>query len=94
MAYNFTAEWIKGKKDDAPDAFSRNPLLDPEKADTLAEIDTNGHPEMTLNEIRTLHGGNTVSLRLENMLKKRIPAVTQFHPTWIPCPTESTTRPM
>ena len=44
MAYNFTAEWIKGKKDDASDALSRNPLLDPEKADTLAEIDTNDHP--------------------------------------------------
>ena len=44
MAYNFTAEWIKGKKNDASDALSHNPLLDPEKADTLAEIDTNGHP--------------------------------------------------
>ena len=44
MAYNFTAEWIKGKKNDTSDVLSRNPLLDPEKADTLAEIDTNGHP--------------------------------------------------
>ena len=44
MAYNFTAEWINGKKNDAPNALSCNPLLDPEKADTLAEIDTNGHP--------------------------------------------------
>ena len=43
MAYTFTAEWIKGKKNDASDALSRNPLLDSEKADTLAEIDTNGH---------------------------------------------------
>ena len=44
MVYNFTAEWIKGKKNHASDKLSRNPLLDPEKADTLAEIDTNGHP--------------------------------------------------
>ena len=65
MAYNFTAEWIKGKKNDAPNALSLNPLLDPEKADTLAEIDTNGHPEITLTEIRTLHGGTTESLRLQ-----------------------------
>ena len=43
MTYKFTAEWIKGKKNDAPDVLSCNPLLDSEKADTLAEIDNNGH---------------------------------------------------
>ena len=61
MAYYFTAEWIKGKKNDAPDVLSRNPIIDPEKADTctLAEIDTNGQPEMTLTKIRTLHGDTT-----------------------------------
>ena len=69
MAYNFTAEWIKGKKNDAPDVLSLNPLLDPEKADTLAEINTNGHPEMTLTETRTLYGGTTVRLRLQDIRK-------------------------
>ena len=67
MTYNFTAEWIKGKKNDAPDALLHNPLLDPEKADTPAEIDTNGHSEMALTEIRTLHGGTTESLRLQDI---------------------------
>ena len=45
MACNFTTEWTKSTKNDAPNALSRNPILDPEKADTLDEIDTNGHPE-------------------------------------------------
>ena len=40
MAYNFTAEWIKGNKNDAPDVLSYNPLLDPEKDDTFAKINT------------------------------------------------------
>ena len=39
MAYNFTAEWIRGKKNDALDIFSHNPASDPENADTLAELD-------------------------------------------------------
>ena len=69
MAYNFTAEWVKSKKNDTPDALSRNPLLDPEKADTLSEIDSNGHPEMILTKIRSLHGGTTESLRLQDIRK-------------------------
>ena len=34
-----------------------------------AEIDTNGHPEMTLTEIRTLHGDTTESLWLQDIWK-------------------------
>ena len=64
MAYNFTTNWIKGKKNDAPDVLSHNPILDPEKADTLAEINTNGHMEMTLTDIRILHGDFTETIRL------------------------------
>ena len=29
MAYNFTTEWVKGTKNGAPDALSRNPVTDP-----------------------------------------------------------------
>ena len=66
MAYNFTAEWIKGKKNDAPDALSYNLLLDP---DTLAEINTNGCPGMTLTEIKTRHAGTTENLQLQDIQK-------------------------
>ena len=37
MAYNFTAEWVKGSLNNAPDALSRNPVSDPEPTDMLAE---------------------------------------------------------
>ena len=33
LAYNFIAEWLKGKENDAPDALSRNPILDPQLQD-------------------------------------------------------------
>ena len=69
IAYNLTVEWIKVKKNDAPDALLCNPILDPENADTLAEIDTNGYPEMTLTDIRTLHGDTTESIWLQDIHK-------------------------
>ena len=64
MAYNFTAEWIKGKKNDAPDALSHNPVTDPENTNTFAELNTNGHPDMSFAKIRILHGDTTESLCL------------------------------
>ena len=36
MAYNFTIEWIKDKKNDAPDALSRNLVSDPENTDSYS----------------------------------------------------------
>ena len=69
MAYNFTAEWIKGKKNDAPDALSHNPVSDPENTDTLAELDNNGHPDMSFAELRTLYGDTTESLHLQDLRK-------------------------
>ena len=35
MAYNFATEWVKGTKNDAPDALSRNPVTDPSPEDVL-----------------------------------------------------------
>ena len=67
MAYNFTAEWVKGSKNDAPDALSRNPVCDPEPMDTLAELDTNDHTAMSLAEIRALHAQTPESLRLQDL---------------------------
>ena len=40
MTYNFTTEWVKGTKNDAPDALSRNLVTDPSPEDSLAELDT------------------------------------------------------
>ena len=54
MPYNYTAQWLKGSKNDAPDALSRHPLHDPEVTDALAELDTNDDPEMSLTEIRAV----------------------------------------
>ena len=34
-----------------------------------AEIDTDGHPEITLTEIRTPHGNTTESLQLQDIWK-------------------------
>ena len=39
MAYSFTAEWVKGTKNDAPDALLRNPIADPSPEESLAELD-------------------------------------------------------
>ena len=69
MAYNFTPEWIKGKRNDALGALSRNPVSDPDNGDTLAELDTNGHPDMSFAEIRTLHDDTTESLQLQDLQK-------------------------
>lgn len=35
VAYNFTAEWLKGKNNDATDALSRNPMADPNHMNCL-----------------------------------------------------------
>ena len=67
MAYNFTAQWVKGCKNDAPDALSRNPVLSPQIEDTLAENDPLNHPEMSTVEIRAITDANPCSKRLEDL---------------------------
>ena len=52
MGYNFTAEWLKGRNNSAPDALSRNPVLDPSHKDILAELDLIDQPEVSISEIR------------------------------------------
>lgn len=37
MGYTFTAEWVKGARNNAPDALSRSPVSDPEPDELLAE---------------------------------------------------------
>ena len=64
MAYNFTAEWLKGTKNDAPDALSRNPVSDPESHELLAELDVDNNPDMSLAEVRSI---TNESLRLQQL---------------------------
>ena len=67
MSYNFTAKWLKGSKNEAPDALSRNPVSDPEPTDTLAELDINDQAEMSVAEIRALHGETHVNRHLQDL---------------------------
>ena len=60
IAYNFTAEWLKGRKNDAPDALSRNP----EPHELLVELDVDNNPDTSLAEIRSI---NNESLRLQEL---------------------------
>lgn len=47
MAYNFTAEWLKGTKNDVPDALSRNPVSDPQPHELLGELNLDNNSEMS-----------------------------------------------
>ena len=64
MGYNFTATWVKGLNNDAPDALSRHPVHDPLTTDALAELDIHDHPDMSIAEIRTINDQHNESLRL------------------------------
>lgn len=67
MAYNFTAEWRKGKENDAPDALSRNPVFDPQPHDTLAEFDTGNNPEMSIAELRAIANNSQENIQLQDL---------------------------
>ena len=66
MAYNFSAEWVKGVLNSAPDALSRNPVSDLQPQEMLAEWDTSNNPEITVAEIRALSPEN---IRLQSLHK-------------------------
>ena len=67
MAYNFTAEWVKGTKNGAPDALSRNPVTDPSLEDTLAKLDILSQPDLTIMEIRILTSTEPLPHRLDDL---------------------------
>jgi len=70
MAYKFTAQWIKGKGNNAPDALSRNPVSDPQWNDSLAEYDHHHQPEISITEIRLFQSNHYDSTRLHNLWKE------------------------
>ena len=73
MAYNFTAQWLKGANNTAPDALSRHPVCNPQPVDALAERDIHNNPEMSFTELRAIrdtHSGDSESLRLQELRKQ------------------------
>ena len=69
MVYNFTTEWVKCTKNDAPDALSRNPVTDPSPEHSFAKLDTLSQPDPSFAEIRTLVQTESMPYRLENLRK-------------------------
>ena len=69
MSYNFTAEWCKGTKNNAPDALSRNPVSNPLPSETLAELDMFCEQEMSLTEIRALANEVSQTPHLDDLRK-------------------------
>ena len=67
MAYNFTAQWLKGSKNDAPDALSRHPVSDPQTHEALAELNIHDNPDISLSEIRVISDQSNESLRLQEL---------------------------
>ena len=67
MAYNFTAQWVKGIMNNAPDALSRNPVSDLLPHELMVEYDPQNHPESSIAEIRAASARNLSSLRLQDL---------------------------
>ena len=63
MGYNFTAQWIEGALNHAPDALSCHPTADPSPVDLHAEHDADNELEITVAEIRAFSSGQE-SVRL------------------------------
>ena len=66
MGYNFTATWLKGTLNYAPDALSRNPTSDPQPNELLAERDLNNAEALTTLELRAITTAHRENLRLQD----------------------------
>ena len=69
MRYNFTATWVKGSKNNAPNALSRHPVHDPLTTDAFAELDIHDHLDMSIAEIWTISDQHNESLHLQEPRK-------------------------
>ena len=67
MAYNFTAQWVKGTLNGAPDALSRFPVTSPQPEDMLAERNFENDPEASIAEIRAVSSGTRESVHLQDL---------------------------
>lgn len=69
MGYNFTAEWLKGSNNSAPDTLSRNPALDHSPHDMLAELDILNQPAISITEIKANTVDDSNSPHLDELHK-------------------------
>ena len=69
LCYTFTAEWSKGRKNNAPDALSRSPASNPLPTEIFAEVDTNNSREISIAEIRAHTSDSTEQTRLDHLYK-------------------------
>ena len=67
MGYNFTAEWLKGSNNRAPDALLGNLVSDPSHKDILAELDLIDQPEVSVSEIRATMNKGHATPHLETL---------------------------
>ena len=67
MGYNFTARWIKGTLNNAPDALSRHPMSNPLPHEIMAEIDAQDNPEPSIADIRAVSTDQLNSLCLQDL---------------------------
>ena len=67
MGYNFTAEWLKGALNNAPDALSRNPVADPTPQDILGETELDNTPAVSTAEVRAVSNTEAETLRIHNL---------------------------
>ena len=69
MGYTFTATWVKGALNNAPDALLRNPASDPQPDEMLAESKINNTTAVSSVEIRKITDACGESLRLQDLKK-------------------------
>ena len=67
MGYNFTAQWLKGALNNAPDALSRNPVTDPSPQDLLAESELDSTPAPSQAEVRAFTATDSETLRVQQL---------------------------
>ena len=70
IGYNFTAEWVKGILNHAPDTLSRNPVSDPQLPEMLAEREIDNNPAYTLMEVRAIMNEHQENLWLQGVRKE------------------------
>ena len=78
MRYNFTAQWLKGSNNNAPDALSRNPVSDPTPYDALGELDTLDQPDISISEIRVCTATHHPNPHLEHSTNLRMSEYQQL----------------
>ena len=80
MSYNFTAQWVKGTLNNAPDVLSSNSVPDLRPHEALADWYTDKNPEGNLTEIRATTRANQDNVWLQARDFCSYAAQDQHHP--------------